>query len=92
MPKTIEENLARAVRTRAERKKLYGDAHIRHGSVMKGLYPKGITLNSPEDFARFGALNMVVSKLTRYTTDPDVGHPDSAHDLIVYSAILEELT
>jgi hypothetical protein len=89
---SLEENLKRALATREERKALYKDAHIRHGYVMAALYPDGIRLNSPDDFARFGAVSMIVSKITRYTTHPELGHPDSAHDLIVYAAMLEELT
>lgn len=90
--KTVEDNLRRAMATRAARKKIYGGTHIRHGSVMAALFPSGITLRSSEEFARFGVLNMVVSKVCRYTARGIVGHPDSAHDLIVYGALLEERT
>lgn len=90
--KTIEANLARAVKTRASRKKVYKNTHVRHGAVMAALYPKGVTLRSPEEFARFGVVNMIVSKVCRYTARGIAGHPDSAHDLIVYAAMLEELT
>lgn len=89
---TIDQNLSRALKTRADRKKTYGPAHIRHGDVMKALLPDGIRLETAHDFARFGALNMIVNKLCRYTANPDKGHPDSAHDLIVYGAMLEERT
>lgn len=90
--KTIEANLKRALKTRASRKKIYKGTHIQHGAVMAALYPSGITLRSPEEFARFGVVNMIVSKVCRYTARGIAGHPDSAHDLIVYGAMLEELT
>jgi hypothetical protein len=92
MRRKIEDNLRRATATRAARKKVYGDTHIRHGSVMAALYPNGITLRSSAEFARFGVVNMIVSKTCRYTARGNTGHADSAHDLIVYGAMLEELT
>lgn len=92
MAGTVDDNLQRALKTRAARKKIYKNTHQRHGNVMSALYPKGITISTPSEFARFGALNMIVSKVCRYTARPEQGHADSAHDLIVYGAILEELT
>jgi hypothetical protein len=92
MAGTVDDNLQRALKTRAARKKIYKNTHQRHGDVMQALFPKGISITTPSEFARFGALNMIVSKVCRYTARPEQGHADSAHDLIVYGAILEELT
>lgn len=84
-------NLREALRTYIDRNKVYGDNYKKFGNVMAALYPLGITLKTVEDFNRFGVIVMKVSKLSRYTTNPMVGHIDSTHDDIVYSAMLEEL-
>jgi hypothetical protein len=73
------------------RNKVYGDSYHRHGQVMKALYPQGVELKTIEDFNRFGIVNMLVSKITRYANDPSLGHIDSIHDMGVYSFMLEEL-
>jgi hypothetical protein len=86
------DNLAWASVTFRKRGKVYGDTYVRHGPVMAAIYPHGLTLLSPEDFAKFGVVNMIVSKICRYTARGNTGHADSAHDLIVYGAMLEELT
>lgn len=81
-----------AARTYKERNKVYGDSYKRHGSIMKALYPEGVTLETEQDFNRFGVMNMIVSKLCRYSNNFETGgHQDSIHDLGVYSFMLEEL-
>jgi hypothetical protein len=60
---------------------------------MHVLFPRGILITSPEDHNRFGAWYMAFNKLVRYAMQMETGgHPDSAHDAMVYSAMLEELT
>jgi hypothetical protein len=78
-------------RTFEERNKLYGPAYIRFGKVAAALWPSGLTINSPEDFARHGVIIQVLNKLLRYTAKTE-GHKDSAHDLAVYAAMLESIT
>lgn len=70
----------------------YRNNYHEHGDVMKALFPVGVKLTSPEDQARFGVLTQCVAKLTRYAAQWPKGHADSAHDLMVYAAMLEELT
>ena len=88
---TAIENLEKALETYRERNKLYGDNYKHFGEVMCALFPKGLRLYTTHDWNRFGVLIQIISKLTRYTQIPLVGHQDSIHDMIVYSAMLEEL-
>jgi hypothetical protein len=75
-----------------ERNALYGDTYHRHGAVMMALYPEGLTLRTVGDFNRFGVLNMIVSKITRYSANWERGgHADSLDDISVYSMMLKEL-
>ena len=83
--------IEKALQTFKERGAQYGDSYIRHGEVMKALLPTPVTLETEEDFARFGVLNMMVSKMVRYCQNFKKGHIDSTHDLGVYSFIMEEL-
>jgi hypothetical protein len=91
--KTVPEILRKAATTYEERNRLYGDNYKKFGPVMEAIFPKGVALRSAEDHTRFGVFVQCVSKLTRYSENFDRGgHADSAHDLSVYAAMLEELT
>lgn len=93
MKKTIEEIFDEMKRTFAERNKAYGDSYRVTGNVLAAMFPRGLALNTPDQWNRFGAFYMVVCKMVRYAeTLSDGGHVDSAHDSAVYSAILEQLT
>lgn len=91
MTKTALHFMLAAAETYKERNKQYGDSYLRHAAVMKALLPKGVELNTSEDFNRFGVLNMMVSKLVRYTQNWYQPHLDSIHDLGVYCFIGQEL-
>lgn len=84
-------NLEEALKTYIDRNKKYGNNYKRFGLVMMALFPDGLNLNTVEDFNRYGVIFMKIAKLSRYATNPKVGHLDSVHDDIVYSAMLEEL-
>jgi hypothetical protein len=84
-------NLEEALKTYIDRNKKYGNNYKRFGHVMVALFPDGLTLSSVDDFNRYGVIFMKIAKLSRYVTNPKVGHQDSVHDDIVYSAMLEEL-
>jgi hypothetical protein len=88
---TVPEIMRSMAQTFEERNKVYGASYLKYGNVMTALYPDGLTLKAIDDFNRFGVLSMIVSKLTRYTAN-ETGHKDSAHDMAVYAAMLEELT
>jgi len=95
MKRNAEENLAAGAKTFAQRHKAYGDSYVRFGHVMAGLFPKGLRIEpgDVDGFNRLGVFVQVVSKATRYAESLEQGgHEDSAHDTMVYGAILEELT
>lgn len=80
-----------AFETFKTRNKEYGDNYLNHGRVMMALFPKGVNLKTIEDYNRFGIINMLVAKLTRYCQGGPKSHQDSIHDLGVYAFILESL-
>jgi hypothetical protein len=93
MPASAADNLARGADTFRERNILYGNNYKRFGNVMRALFPDGLPVASVDEWNRLGILIQCVSKLTRYIENlDDGGHKDSAHDLMVYAAMLEELT
>ena len=82
-----------AAKTFAQRGKVYGCAYKKHGEVLAKLFPAGLHLETPDDHNRFAAFNAIVGKLTRYSNQMESGgHKDSAHDIINFAAMLEELT
>lgn len=74
-----------------ERNKLYGDSYHRFGRAMDALMPNGITVKGTADWNRLGVIVQIMNKLTRYTQDFNSPHEDSVSDMIVYSAMLQEL-
>jgi len=93
-PSTPPSILREAANTFAKRNELYGDNYKRFGSIMEALFPAGLpTEMGASDWNRLGLIVQCVSKLTRYTENFNCGgHSDSAHDLCVYAAMLQELT
>lgn len=92
-PPTVPELLRAAADTYEQRNRLYGDNYKRFGEIMLALLPNGIHLDTKEDWSRFGVFFHAVGKITRYAANINTGgHSDSAHDLSVYAAMLEELT
>jgi hypothetical protein len=91
--KTVPDILRDCADTYEQRNKLYGDNYKKFGAAMAAIFPKGIMLAGTEDFNRLGIFIQCMSKLTRYAEMLEKGgHLDSAHDLSVYAAMLEELT
>jgi hypothetical protein len=92
-PRNAPDILAKAAETFRERNALYGNNYVQFGPIAAAMFPEGLTLKSAEDFARFGVFVQALSKFTRYAANlQDGGHRDSAHDMAVYGAMLEELT
>ena len=87
---SVPENLRAMANTFEERNKLYGDNYIVVGKVMAALFPDGVKINSSDDQVRYHLFSWMVGKLTRYAANWENGHPDSIHDLAVYTAMLEE--
>ena len=74
-----------------ERNKLYGDNYKNFGFTLAGIFPQGITLNTPEQFNRFALFLNIIHKATRYgRAMPDGGHADSLDDLAVYAQMARE--
>lgn len=86
VPEIFEDN----IKTYKERQATYGPTYRQYGQIMMGLFPKGVTVSDIETWNRLGVVQACVTKLARYCNNLD--HIDSAHDLSVYAAILEELT
>jgi len=79
-------------KTYEERNAVYGDNYVLFGDTMMSLFPQGLHVATAEDWNRLGILVQQVSKLSRYTANfHRGGHPDSTHDLMVYTAMLSEL-
>jgi hypothetical protein len=89
MPTPIE-NMEQAIETFKERNKTYGDNYLQHGKVMQALFPNGVDLKTLKEHNRFGIINMIVAKLTRYCQGAQP-HKDSIHDLGVYAFMLESI-
>lgn len=92
--KSPAECIEEALKTFKQRNESYGDNYLQHGRVMSALFPDGINLKTVEDWNRFGIINMVVAKLTRYSQkwpEVDEGTIDSVHDMGVYSFMLESV-
>jgi len=89
--KTPIECMEDALETFRERNKVYGDNYHRHGKVMTALFPNGVNLKTEKEWNRFGIVNMIVAKMTRYAENWPKSHEDSVHDLGVYAFMLQSL-
>lgn len=78
-----------------DRNAAYGASYKRYGALLLALFPEGgiPAITTEEDANRLAALMDCAGKLHRYANNfANGGHKDSAHDLIVYAAMLEEAT
>lgn len=90
---SVPEILSEAAKLYEERRHVYGDNYKNFGKLMLALMPAGVNMNTEADLCRLGIVVMIASKLQRYCVNIESGgHQDSARDLIVYSAMLEEMT
>lgn len=93
--KTAADHLKEGAETYRQRQEEYGKSYETFGDVMCALLPEGLRIEAGnrDGFVRLGVFVQIISKLTRYTgAARRGGHKDSAHDLMVYAAILEEVT
>ena len=73
-----------------EREALYGSGSGDLGRALAAMLPEGVTLEGPDDFARFHDFQQVVAKLNRYAKSfGEGGHLDSIHDAGNYAKLLE---
>jgi len=92
MQNKVPELLYNAARIYEERNKMYGDNYKRFGYILQQMFPKGLRLNSAEEFNRFGVFVQIMAKCTRYAENfVNGGHPDSLDDTAVYAMMLQEL-
>lgn len=87
--------LEAAARTFRERNAIYGNNYQRFGELLLALFPEGgiPAVRTPDDAQRLDYIIMCLGKLQRYAHNfSKGGHRDSAHDLMVYAAMLEEFT
>lgn len=93
--RTVVENLQAGAETFRQRASQYGPSHIIFGGVMDQMFPQGLEIKPGDTFSyiRLGLFVQIVSKLTRYAESLAAGgHKDSAHDIMVYAAMLEHAT
>lgn len=93
--KSPAENLSRGAKTFKERNAVYGGSFLTFGGVMSALFPDGMKISALDNdaFNRLGVFVQIIGKCCRYAAKfGSGGHTDSAHDLMVYAAILESLT
>lgn len=92
-PLDAYENLLAAAALFAKKNKGYANGYNLIGDVLNAMFPTGIVLDSAAEFRRFSTFVMCVTKLMRYAAVlDDGGHEDSARDLTVYAAMLQEQT
>lgn len=90
---SVPEILRSGADTYEQRNKTYGDNYKHYGALLMSMFPRGLTLNTPEDWNRLALIFACANKLSRYTWSFSAGgHVDSAHDLAVYAAMLQEMT
>jgi hypothetical protein len=89
---TFEELMESALATFRDRRSSYGNSIDKFGEVMHALFPQGLGIDGPQQWAWLGLMVQVVHKLTRYSNSYyDQSSHDSIHDLGVYAFLLQEL-
>jgi len=95
MKKSAGEILKEATETHAQRAKVYGDNYKRFGGLFLSIFPDGElpAIKTVADANRLQLFMQLLNKMTRYAENlTKGGHQDSARDMIVYAALLEEMT
>lgn len=87
--KTVPDLLRSAAATFEERNKTYGQNYLNVAPVMKALFPQGVPKDLPLQ-TEWHLFELLVVKLTRLATS-NITHLDSAHDAIVYAAMIESI-
>ena len=92
MTKSVPQALKDLGKIYEERNAVYGDNYLHFGQVMMGMFPRGLTLETEDDFNRFALFVWAASKLTRYAQSFNRGgHADSCDDASVYMQMLNEV-
>lgn len=91
MKDDVLDGLEKLCELRKNRNAVYGNIARKKGYVMKALFGE-LSLKTEDDFARYGTLDTIVSKLLRYANNFEKGgHIDSLNDISVYAQILRSL-
>lgn len=91
---TVPEILRAGAKTYEARNLIYGDNYKDFGPALMHCFGGAIPrMTSETDATRLNLVICCLNKITRYCQTFDKGgHKDSAHDLMVYAAMLEEMT
>ena len=91
---SVPDLLRSGAKTFEERNAVYGETYEIFGRVMAQMFPDGLHLSDAASFNRLGVYVQIVTKVARYAASLGKGssHVDSAHDAMVYSAMLEYLS
>jgi hypothetical protein len=87
--------LKEAEQTFRQRSAIYGDNYKRFGRAFLSIFPDGRIpeIVDSRDMDRLQLLMQMLNKMTRYAENlTKGGHADSARDICVYAAMLEEMT
>lgn len=93
--RTAADILSEGAATYRERNAVYGSSYQRMGPLLIALFEDDAVppCETAEDANRLNLIINCASKLQRYAHNfHNGGHKDSAHDLMVYAAMLEEMT
>jgi hypothetical protein len=93
--KTAPDILDEAAETFRQRNAVYGDNYKRFPIAFLALFPghRIPEITNPADASRLQLLMQILNKCTRYAENlTKGGHLDSARDICVYAAMLEEET
>lgn len=86
----VPEILHKAADLFEERNAIYKSGYKDHASMLFQMIGP-VQIESVNDMERILRVSACVGKLTRYAKNIKEGHPDSARDLVVYAAMLQEL-
>lgn len=80
--------LTTQIATFIERNAQYGDNWENMGTILSGLFPKGVELRTKEDFIKWHLFEWAIGKLSRFA-NTGMTHLDSLHDAAVYLTMVE---
>ena len=72
-----------------DRESQYSSNYLNAGGIRKGFFPKGLKLNTEQDFLRYAMISHAIGKISRYCINFEKGgHEDSLKDAINYLSML----
>jgi hypothetical protein len=92
--KTVPELLKEKIKVFEEKGKEYGQTYKRFGHIWDAIFPGGITIKGVDQANIVGIYHMLIHKIIRIAgkiESPKEISIDSARDIQVYAAMLEQL-